>query len=106
MVKARKKASIQDEFAGGLLPGLSAPVDSKPNNKIATQARKKVTLYLDNPSHLELMDDLLTQLRQFGLPRDNSMLIRALLEQARAVLTDQERLSVLAQACQNTLPNR
>jgi hypothetical protein len=69
-------------------------------------ARKKVTLYLDDPVHINLMDDLLTALKRLGLPRDNSMLVRALLNQATEALHDPARLEELARACQQTLPNR
>lgn len=68
--------------------------------------RKKVTLYLDAPSQTDLMDEILTALKRYGLPRDNSMLVRALLSQAAVVLEEADRLAELAQTCRQTLPNR
>ncbi len=109
--------SISQEFAGGILPGLTGGQQPPASEQVGQQAikpvkhqdsptRKKVTLYLDEPNHTDLMDDLLSALKKFGLPRDNSMLVRALLNQARAVLSDQARLEALAHECQQTLPNR
>lgn len=129
MVRPRQpQGSLRDEFAGGLLPGLTSPLttkganpqgdkttsplgDSSPNHQSTTaptpSSRRKVAFYLDMPTHLDLIDELLSALRRASnLPRDQSMLIRALLDQAKAVLADPARLQALADACIATLPNR
>lgn len=128
MVKPRKAAdSLQSEFAGGLLPGLTSPLTAKTDSqrdtetarrqsvappsqhsgKPVAQARRKVTLYLDDPQHFDLIDELLSRLRRTAnLPRDQSMLVRALLNQAAPALGDSETLQALAEACNSTLPNR
>lgn len=112
MVK-KKPPSLADEFEGGLLPGLNGSGNEQQSSKGAplaqaissSAARKKVTLYLD-PQHVDRMDDLLTALKRYGLPRDNSMLIRAMLDLATGTLTDSTRLEELARACERTMPNR
>ena len=128
MVKPRRAAdSLQSEFAGGLLPGLTGPLTARAENqqdtetasrhtverssqhsgKPVTQARRKVTLYLDDPQHFDLIDELLSRLRRTAnLPRDQSMLVRALLNQAASALGDPDRLQTIALACDSTLPNR
>lgn len=138
MVKPRKAAdSLQSEFAGGLLPGLTSPLiakspetqgdkgthpqgdkstdplgdlSPKPHRDLSPTdrpGRHKVAFYLDAPRHLELIDEILSLLRKTAnLPRDQSMLIRALLDQAQNALDDPGRLQSLAQICAQTLPNR
>lgn len=126
MVKRAGKGEITKEFEGGLLPGLTGGANGgvaagtltaeRPVGQTVRQPdslpakrqdgdRKKVTLYLD-PQQEELMDDLLTLLKKRGLPRDNSMLVRALLERARVALSDEAALDDLVVWCQRTLPKR
>lgn len=96
--------NLSDEFKGGLLPNLTKPPAQKTVKQldsIPATTRKKVTLYLDDN---DLVDDLLTALRKSGLPRDNSMLVRALLHEAATALSDPARLAALAEACSRTLP--
>ena len=87
--------------------GASAPNPHgtlSPNHR---PSRRKVAFYLDTPGHLDLIDELLGHLRRVAnLPRDQSMLIRALLDRARQVLSDPALLQALADACAATLPNR
>lgn len=115
MVGKRNIGQISKEFEGGILPGITnggaAPAVAVPIKQLDRETakqpdRKKVTLYLDDPRHTDLMDDLLTALKRHGLPRDNSMLVRALLEQATSALENPEALDNLIDACRRTLPNR
>lgn len=113
MVRARKStADLRAEFQGGLVPGLSRPISETPSLSTASPpqsqdvTRRKLTVYIDDPRHFDLIDELLTHLRRHGLPRDNSMLLRALLDQAATALQDPARLEELARACQRTLPAR
>jgi hypothetical protein len=125
VAKRKPESSISQEFAGGFLPGLTpqsppAPASistpavgsdavmtaSQQAGKASNQQdanRKKVTLYLD-PRHVDLMDELLTVLKRHGLPRDNSMLVRALIDQAQDALADPQKLHALAEACSQTRP--
>lgn len=119
MVKPRTtNTGIAGEFAGGILPGLTGtpqpqggavhpqPLSQRDGMTVNQHDgnRKKVTVYLDDPDHTNLMDDLLTELKRKGLPRDNSMLIRALLNQAGEALTDKDKMAALVRACEQTLP--
>lgn len=83
--------------APGLAP--SAPAAT-------TTARKKISPYIDDPVHVDLIDRLLSALRPYGVRRDLSMLVRALLNQAAAALTDEDRLRALAEECLKTPPDR
>jgi hypothetical protein len=126
MVKPRqpKSTQIAQEFAGGLLPSLSQP-QTQPSPQIPAaqpvslpsqpapvsspsqmQARRKVSPYVDDPYHIDLIDALLTALRPYGVRRDLSMLIRALLNQAAHALNDPAKLEALAAECLKTPPDR
>lgn len=76
---------------------------SKPEAK---PARKKISPYVDDPYHIDLIDELLTALRPYGIRRDLSMLVRAALNMAGKALHDPARLEELAQECLNTPPDR
>ncbi|WP_374713249.1 hypothetical protein [Symbiobacterium terraclitae] len=122
--RSRKSAGIAEEFAGGLLPGLSEPVTAQPQPEAAPApaaparlqlvpppagsavVRRKISPYVDDPYHIDLIDALLTALRPYGVRRDLSMLIRALLNQAAEALTDPAKLEALAKACMQTPPDR
>lgn len=107
----RKTTNISDEFQGGLLPGLNQaqghtqPVTTHASAP-ATQGRRKISPYVDDPYHVDLIDDLLTALRPYGVRRDVSQLMRALLNQAAAALDDPNRLDALAAECLRTPPER
>lgn len=117
MVKRRSTSPIADEFAEGLLPSLgrqtpapqspAVPAVSLPKpTATAASARRKINPYVDDPYHIDLIDALLTALRPYGIRRDVSMLIRALLNQAADALNDPAKLEALAEECRRTPPDR
>lgn len=68
--------------------------------------RRRMTVYVDANQYL-LIDDILSRLlREHGVPRDQSMLIRAILADADQFLTDPEKLAALAERCRATPPQR
>lgn len=71
-----------------------------------TAARRKISPYVDDPHHLDLIDELLTALRPYGVRRDLSMLIRASLNLAGEALHDPAKLEALARECLKTPPER
>lgn len=71
----------------------------------AKPVRKKISPYVDE-HQIDLIDDLLTALRPYGIRRDLSMLVRAALNMAGKALHDPARLEELAQECLKTPPDR
>jgi hypothetical protein len=69
------------------------------------QPRKKISPYID-AAQADVLDDLFYALKQFGVPRDLSMLIRALIYQAGDASEDREKLAALAEYCLKTPPDR
>ena len=122
--RTRRASGIAEEFAGGLLPGLNEPLTpcaqpeasppvAAPSRPQLVQpppgqavARRKISPYVDDPYHFDVIDALLTSLRPYGVRRDLSMLIRALINQAAEALNDPAKLEALAKACMQTPPDR